>query len=134
MGYWLAGWQPTGVDVKRQPHYPFPFHEADALEFLSRQIMNAARVGWHFDAIHASMPCQRFTRFQHSQPQRVNKHPDLITPLRPLLQASRLPWVMENVPGSPLLDPVTVCGTAFGLGVERGQLWRHRGFEGTGLV
>jgi DNA (cytosine-5)-methyltransferase 1 len=64
-----------------------------------------------------------------SQPQRENKHLDLITPFRPLLEATGLPWVIENVPGAPLLEPVTICGTAFGLGVARGELQRHRWFE-----
>lgn len=134
MGYHRAGFDVVGVDVSPQPHYPFEFHQGDfRIVFMG---------GWDirfpfaadFDAIHASPPCQRFTRFQTSQPQRENRHLDLITPTRPLLEATGLPWVMENVPGSPLRNPVTVCGTAFGLAVPRGQLWRHRLFEGIGLV
>jgi DNA (cytosine-5)-methyltransferase 1 len=131
MGYSRAGFEVIGVDIKPQPHYPFGFWQADALSILGREGADADRL-WrlgHFDAIHASPPCQLWTRFQSSQPQRENKHLDLITPTRPLLEATGLPWVIENVPGSPLCNPVQLCGSGFGLGVKRGQLLRHRLFE-----
>lgn len=124
MGYYRAGFDVVGVDINPQPHYPFEFFQFDVLDLVQNPSF-----GWNYDAIHASPPCQRFTRFQASQPKRENRHLDLITPTRPLLEATGLPWVMENVPGSPLRHPVQVCGTAFGLSVPRGQLWRHRLFE-----
>ncbi len=34
------------------------------------------------------------------------------------------PYVIENVPGAPLVNPITLCGTMFGL-----QVIRHRLFE-----
>lgn len=53
-----------------------------------------------------------------------------------MLRASGLPYVIENVPGAPLLDPVTLCGSMFGLGTTVpgfGKQWfelkRHRLFE-----
>jgi hypothetical protein len=73
-----------------------------------------------FDAIHASPPCQRWS----SKTRNGNAHPDLITPLRPLLEATGLPYVIENVEGAPLDNPIMLCGSSFGLGVER-----HRLFE-----
>jgi len=100
----------------------------DALAFLEGHRIGD-RFYLPFDAIHASPPCQKFTRFQTSQPQRENKHPDLIAPTRALLWATGLPWVIENVPGSPLVNYVQLCGTDFGLSVPRGWLWRHRWFE-----
>jgi DNA (cytosine-5)-methyltransferase 1 len=53
MGYHRVGFDVTGVDIKPQPHYPFEFHQADALEYLAAH-------GREFDAIHATpSPCVR---------------------------------------------------------------------------
>jgi DNA (cytosine-5)-methyltransferase 1 len=122
-GYAQAGFDVYGVDIKPQPRYPYWFLRSDALEFMDSGAWRG------FDAIHASPPCQKFTRFQQSQPKRVNPHPDLIAPTRERLLEIGLPWVIENVPGAPLIEPIQMCGTSFGLGVARGQLWRHRIFE-----
>jgi C-5 cytosine-specific DNA methylase len=118
MGYARAGFEVVGVDIAPQPRYPFEFHLEDALEFLPLR-----RIWGDFDAIHASPPCQRWTRAQNAA-QNADGHPDLITPLRPLLEATGLPYVIENVVGAPLRDPVKVCGLSLGLGVKR-----HRLFE-----
>jgi DNA (cytosine-5)-methyltransferase 1 len=40
------------------------------------------------------------------------------------LNKSGLPYVIENVEGAPLIDPVTLCGSMFDLDVKR-----HRLFE-----
>lgn len=107
VGYSRAGFEVVGVDLYPQPHYPFEFHRADALRFPLEG----------FDVIHASPPCQAFT-LAH----RINgyfQHPDYIAPIRSRLVFNGVPWVIENVPGAPLVDPVTLCGTMFGLGVDR---------------
>nr|WP_234327396.1 SAM-dependent methyltransferase [Streptomyces sp. NRRL WC-3742] len=114
MGYRLAGFNVTGIDTAPQPRYPFAFHQADALAYLAEH-------GTEFDLIHASPPCQRYT---NAQKIRGNDHPDLVEPLRKLLAAIGRPYVIENVPGAPLLDPVELCGTMFGL-----RTYRHRLFE-----
>lgn len=41
-----------------------------------------------------------------------------------MLAGSGVPYVIENVPGAPLLDPVLLCGSMFGL-----RTYRHRLFE-----
>lgn len=133
MGYYRAGFEVYGVDIDDQPRYPFAFHKGDALDVL-RWLGEGDKVPFYdkegdqmwigvddLDAVHASFPCQAHTLCQRIQ---NNDHPDLITPGRPLLEALGLPWVMENVPGSPLRDPVELCGAMFGL-----RTYRHRLFE-----
>ncbi len=119
VGYHRAGFDVVGVDIKPQPHYPFEFIQANALDYLRG--VNAVG-GGTFAAIHASPPCQAFTtaRVIHG-----NEHPDLLTPTRELLQATELPWVIENVPGAPMRIDLVLCGTAF----PELRVRRHRWFE-----
>jgi DNA (cytosine-5)-methyltransferase 1 len=49
---------------------------------------------------------------------------NLIPATRSILEGLGVPWVIENVPGAPLVDPVQLCGSSFGLDVRR-----HRIFE-----
>lgn len=114
MGYSRAGFEVVGVDIDPQPRYPFEFHQADALEYLVQH-------GHEFDAIHASPPCQAHTRAQKIM---KREHPDLIEPTRALLVELGKPYVIENVEGAPLIDPITLCGEFFGL-----MTYRHRLFE-----
>ena len=117
MGYHRAGFDVTGVDIEPQPNYPFRFIQADALGEL-----------WTgFDAVHASPPCQAYSRLAAMHPER--EYPELIEPARALLCALGVPYVIENVEGAPLHSPLMLCGSMFGLGVERGYLRRHRLFE-----
>lgn len=117
MGYYRAGFRVVGVDIAPMPHYPFEFHQDDALEFC-------ARYGKGFDAIHASPPCQRYSKCT-PMAYRGN-HPDLIGATREALLATGRPFVIENVENARALleNPVKVCGTMFGL-----NIWRHRYFE-----
>jgi DNA (cytosine-5)-methyltransferase 1 len=127
MGYYRAGFDVVGVDIRPQPRYPFEFHQADALTFPLDG----------FDAIHASPPCQRYSSSsaanRNAQPRlfvtrgahRAKEYPDLLGPTRERLVASGLPWVIENVPGAPMTAHVVLCGCMFdGLGV-----YRERWFE-----
>lgn len=122
MGYQHTGFDVTGVDIRPQPHYPFEFVQADALEYLAAH-------GHEYDAIHASPPCQKYSTMTKGRWQ-DRKHPDLIAPTRALLVQSGVPYVIENVGGAPLINPVMLCGTMFGLQTSEGsQLRRHRLFE-----
>jgi DNA (cytosine-5)-methyltransferase 1 len=58
------------------------------------------------------------------RPGLAEKYPDLIDATRQALLEFNKPWVIENVPGSPLNNPITLCGQMFGL-----ELYRHRLFE-----
>jgi DNA (cytosine-5)-methyltransferase 1 len=117
VGYHRAGFDVVGVDIAPQPRYPFEFVQDDALLVLSGE----GGRGWveeRFEAIHASPPCQAYTQLSNGD------HPRLIEPVRELLQATGLPYVIENVVGAPLLEPTLLCGSMFGLNVRR-----HRLFE-----
>jgi DNA (cytosine-5)-methyltransferase 1 len=120
MGYHRAGFEVIGVDIVHQKHYPFGFIHADALEVLER----VGRDEWWRPvvAIHASPPCQAYTNAQRIQ---AREHPDLIEPTRDLLDTIGKPYVIENVPGAPLLDPIMLCGAMF----PELNVYRHRLFE-----
>jgi len=117
MGLHRAGFEVVGVDIRPQPRYPFEFHQADALTFPLDG----------FDFIWASPPCQAHTAMKTMH--NAKDHEDLIPATRARLVASGLPWAMENVIGAPLENPIMLCGTMFGLGVEDAELRRHRLFE-----
>lgn len=112
-GYHDAGFDVVGIDINPQPNYPFEFIQADAL--------NPPVDLSDFDVIHASPPCQGYSRMNH-----VHKrdYPMLIEPVRDLLRRAGVVYVIENVEGAPLDKPVTLCGSSFGL-----KVIRHRLFE-----
>lgn len=124
VGYARAGFEVVGVDIAFQKNYPFEFHHGDALAYVAEH-------GHEFDAIHASPPCQTYSR---TKTLHANEHPDLVDVTRDALNATGKPWVMENVVGAPLIDPLVLCGTEFGLtapdvdGVPL-KVLRHRLFE-----
>lgn len=125
-GYADAGFEVVGVDVEPQPRYPFEFIRADIMEVLPRVI--SGHPLWQFDAVHVSPPCQHYSYMSACRPGLAEKYPALIEPARALLKATGLPYVIENVPGSPLIDPVVLCGRMFGR-----DLYRHRLFEVSGF-
>lgn len=123
MGYARAGFEITGVDVVRHKRNPHPVIEADALS------LDPEWIAANFDAVHASPPCQGYTAMKHAPG--AKGAPRLIGATRELLQATGLPWVIENVEmaASEMRNPVTLCGTMFGLGAQGHDLHRHRLFE-----
>ena len=136
MGYHRAGFAVYGIDNKPQIRYPFPFLRIDALEAM-RQLLAGDALTFSngetlyladFAAFHASPPCQRDSKMTKRW-HRENEHPALIEPTRRLLIATGKPYVIENVEGAPLIEPVMLCGTMFGL--HSGDYWlrRHRIFE-----
>ena len=115
MGYHRAGFDEiVGVDINPQPRYPFEFVQADAMTYPLEG----------FDVIHASPPCQHFTKYKNARPDLPKKYPNLINETRQRLDESGVPWVIENVQGAPLNAPLVLCGSMFGLDVRR-----HRLFE-----
>jgi DNA (cytosine-5)-methyltransferase 1 len=115
VGLHRAGYDVTGVDIEAQPHYPFAFIRGDALE--------AQLSGYDF--VWASPPCQRYSRMSGCREGLSDTYPGgLIAATRAKLEAWGGPWVIENVVGAPLRDPVMLCGAMFGL-----KTYRHRIFE-----
>jgi DNA (cytosine-5)-methyltransferase 1 len=127
-GYADAGFEVIGVDIRPQPRYPYEFHQADALTFPLDG----------FDVFHASPPCQGYSVTKSINPH-AESYPRLVEPIRDRLKATGKPYVIENVPGSPLIDPLILCGSQFGLvtwwpGNGRVGLRRHRLFESNILI
>ena len=118
MGYHRAGFDVTGVDIKPQPHYPFPFILGDALEYVREH-------GTEYDAIHASPPCQAYSCMTRDH----SKHDDLYQSTRDELRQFNVPWCIENVIGAPYQHGVMLCGSMFKLRVRR-----HRNFETRDLI
>lgn len=90
-------------DPRVAKRYPFEFRAADAVEFVKEH-------AHEFDVVHASPPCQAYsiTRHGHSV-----THPELIEPTRDALVATGKPYIIENVAGAPLHDPVVLCWSMF---------------------
>jgi len=121
MGYHIAGFEVIGVDIKKQKRYPFEFIQADVLDVFKDKNFLAS-----FDAIAASPPCQTHSSTRHlrnAQGKGTDKV-DLIPQTREALVDSGKPYIIENVPGAPLIDPVQCCGSSWDLKVRR-----HRLFE-----
>jgi len=115
MGLHRAGFDVTGIDIKRQPRYPFRFIQADALKPPVRLE--------DFDLIWASPPCQGYSIMRNLPWLKDRVYPKLLDQTRNLIGSARA-WVIENVPGAPLRSPVRLCGLDFGL-----KVYRHRLFE-----
>lgn len=125
MGYHRAGFtEIIGIDINPQPRYPFTFFRANVLSLSITALQQ-------YDLIHASPPCQAYSVTRHSH---NKQHPELVEPVRQMLQESGVPYVIENVPGAPLIEPITLCGAQFALEAldidgEHLYLKRHRLFE-----
>lgn len=117
VGYDRAGLEVVGVDLSPQPNYPFEFIEADALK-LHREFLAS------FDAVHASPPCQSYSDLAKRN-QNAHMWPRLVEPVRKMLRLLGVPYIIENVEGAPLLEPVVLCGTMF----ANLRVIRHRLFE-----
>lgn len=112
IGYQQAGFTVTGIDLEPQPHNPQPVIQAEALTYLYHH-------GAEYDFIHASPPCQTYTKAGKQWRKEGRRYPDLIAPLRTLLLYVNRPWVIENVPGAPLRHPILLNGSTFGLKIHR---------------
>ncbi|MEU6945690.1 DNA methylase [Streptomyces sp. NPDC046316] len=126
MSYRRAGLDVHGVDIRPRPNYPFAFVQADALEYLAALIASGEIRRYAF--IHSSPPCQAgcaLTVGTNRSRGWGGTHVDLVPPTRDLLEASALPYVIEQPNGkAEIRKDLTLCGEQFNLGVLR-----HRNFE-----
>lgn len=125
-GLQMAGFHVTGIDIKPQPRYC-----GDA--FLQGDAMRVP-VQWmkQFDFVWASPPCQGYSITRHilrGKGITNRRASNLIPVVRHTLLKTGTPFVIENVPGSRLLDPVILCGSMFNL-----RVYRHRLFESCKLI
>lgn len=116
-GYHNAGFEVIGVDNKSQENYPFAFILADAIDFIEKY-------GHIFNAIHASPPCQKYTRQSAFARKKGKQYPDFISVTRATVLKFNLPVIIENVMTAPVRPDLVLSGKMFGL-----PIWRHRRFE-----
>ena len=120
-GYHRAGFEVVGVDIKPQPHYPFEFHQADALTYPLEG----------FVAYHASPPCYENTwsaRRWIDAPVAYEKT-DRLKETRSLLLKADKPFILENTPGAEMSNYIKLEGTMFGLKVIRERWFELYGFD-----
>lgn len=116
-GYEKAGFDVTGIDIEPQPKHRGNFIQADAIEYLKEH--------WsEYDVVHASPPCQAYSSASMQFRIAGKEYIDLIELTRIELIKTGLPYIIENVPGSPLINPIELCGAMFGM-----KTYRHRLFE-----
>lgn len=130
MGYRRVGFDVIGVDVNPQPNYPFYFVQRDALDVLANlHRFERGIIEPHtFAAIHASPPCHDHTPYTARWGQ--DGTGDLLTQTRQLLESSRVPWVIENVPGAPMRPDYRLCGCMFNLPGLRRVRWFETSWHG----
>jgi len=108
-----------GVDSVHQNNYPFEFVCEDAIEFMDAGLEE-------FDFIWASPPCQAYSWSSALRRNEGKEYADLVEITRHYLRASGKPYIIENVVGAPLVNPVRLCGTMF---PGKLKVFRHRLFE-----
>jgi DNA (cytosine-5)-methyltransferase 1 len=116
-----AGFEVVGVDIEPQPEYPFEFVRGDACRPPVR--LEA------FDFIWASPPCQAHSIAARRWKNAGREYPDRVAETRALLEASGVPFVMENVPGAPLRRDLVLSGGMFGRNVKRDRIFETHGFR-----
>ena len=99
----------VGVDINPQPRYPFRFVQSDALTFPLE----------NYDFFWASPPCQRYSKACKQWRKEGREYPDLIGKIRKRFIKNQTPYVIENVPGSPLQHPIFLNGSVFGMRIHR---------------
>lgn len=125
-GYRRVGFRVIGVD--NADHAASfskvgEFHQLDWQEGLGKFADRA-------DFIHASPPCQLYSALtKWGRKDNLPDHVNLVPPTRDALVEVGKPFIIENVEGAPLVDPIMLCAWTFGY-----EHYRHRLFEAGGLT
>lgn len=113
-GYYDAGFEVIGIDIEKR-NYPYMFIQANVMEILEDEDFVK-----EFDFIHASPPCQAYSRLKNLYANKAvweARHPDLVAPVREKLKYYNvkygIPYIIENVEGSPLINPIKLYGSQF---------------------
>lgn len=113
-GYHDVGFEVVGVDIQKR-NYPYEFIQADVMEILEDEDFVK-----QFDVVHASCPCQAYSKLKNLSNDKEaweERHPQLIEPVREKLKYYNekygICYVMENVVGAPLINPIKLCGSQF---------------------
>jgi len=112
-GYQQAGFEVTGIDNQAQPRYPGQFIKGDAIHFLVKNWKS-------FDVIHASPPCQAYTKLNHKNKPSSSHDLERIIPI---LKSTGKPFVVENVEMAPMPKSIKLNGLMFGLNVFRQRIF-----------
>lgn len=113
VGYHRAGFQVTGVDHLKKKRFPFSFILDDGISYICKN--------WHkYDAIHMSPPCQKYSAA--NQYDKTNCSADLES-LLIICGYIQIPWVIENVPNSPLPKTINLFGPQFNLNIIRKRIF-----------
>lgn len=122
-GFQQAGFYVVGVDIEPQPNYcGDEFYQADALVFLAEH-------GHQFDAFAAGPPCEWYSKSALQWRMLGKKYPDLVNATRTALLKTGKPFVIENVPGALLQNPILLNGAMFGMKIHRPRLFEIHGFD-----
>lgn len=132
-GYAEAGFEVWGIDSN--PRLEEDYLKSGATQFIRGSVLDLLLHQdflRQFTFVHASPPCQFYSQMSRCRPGLAQEYPNLIGPVREMLEWARVPYVIENVGAARpwLKDPVVLCGVMFGYPV-----YRHRLFEaGNGIT
>ena len=110
-----CGFEVIGVDSASGLNYPGDYFCEDAVDFMAMGLDD-------FDFIWASPPCQAYSWSSACRRNEGKEYQDLVEITRHYLKESGKPYIIENVVGAPLIDPVMLCGTMF----PELKVFRHR--------
>lgn len=127
-GYWDAGFEVWSVDndKARAARNRHTWFVGDWREGLDRALQTG-----RVTALAGSPPCQAYSVTRHTHDV---YYPELVSEVRDAFAGTGLPYVIENVVGAPMIDPLVLCGTHFALttlDLDGSPLYlrRHRLFE-----